>query len=105
MKYQSLFSAKSKKNYHQCHPLSLPREWLRFNKIERDEKLQIIIMSMFLWINKKYEPAQDKTCNKTCVTSKDADQPLHATSKAMVFLYSSLDSLEAVEGTCEQQRL
>ena len=37
--------------------------------------------------------------NKTCVTSKDSDQPVHPPSKARVLVYLSLDSLEAVEGT------
>ena len=45
------------------------------------------------------EPAHDKTYNKTCVTSKDSDQPVHTPSMARVITYPSLDSLEAVEGT------
>ena len=36
------------------------------------------------------EPAHDKTYNKTCVTSKDSDQPVHPPG-------SSFDSLEAVD--------
>ena len=39
------------------------------------------------------------------VWSKDADQPVHLPSLATVFVYFSLDSPEAVEGTCSQQRL
>ena len=53
----------------------------------------------------KNELAQDKTYNKTCVTSKDSDQPIHSPSIARVLVYSSLNSLETVEGTCYQQRL
>ena len=33
-----------------------------------------------------------KTYNKTCVTNKDTDQPLHPPSMAMVLVYASLDS-------------
>ena len=51
------------------------------------------------------DPAHDKTYNKTCVTSKDSDQPVHPPSMAKIFVYPSLDRLEAVEGTCNQQRL
>ena len=47
-----------------------------------------------------YASAHDKTYNMTCVTSIDSDQPVHPTSKARVLMYLSLDSLEAVEGTC-----
>ena len=42
--------------------------------------------------------------DKSCVTSKDSDQPVHPPSMARAPVYSSLDSLEAVEGTCDQQR-
>ena len=38
------------------------------------------------------------------VTSKDSDQPIHPPNMVS-FLFSSLYSLEAVEGTCEQRRL
>ena len=48
------------------------------------------------------EPTHDKTYNKTCVTNKDSDQPVHPSSLAMVLVYPSLDSLEAVEGICSQ---
>ena len=51
------------------------------------------------------EPAHDKTYNKTCVTSKDSNQPVRPPDVARFLLYSSLNSLEAVEGTCEQRRL
>ena len=51
------------------------------------------------------EPSHDKTYNKTCVTSKDSHQPVHTLSMAKVLNYPFLDSLEAVEGTLDQQRL
>ena len=50
------------------------------------------------------EPAHDESYNKTFVTSKDSDQPEHPSSMARVLVYSSLDSLEAVEGSCDQRR-
>ena len=46
-----------------------------------------------------------KKYNKTCVTSKDSDQPLHLPSIARVLIYPLLDSLDVVEGTCDQRRL
>ena len=49
-----------------------------------------------------FEPAQDKTYNKTGVPSKDNDQPVHPSSMARVLVYLSLDSPEAVEDTCYQ---
>ena len=54
---------------------------------------------------KPYEPALDKNYNKTCVTSKDSDQPVDPPSEARVFVHPSLDGPEAVEGTCDWQRL
>ena len=45
--------------------------------------------------------AHNKTYNKTCVTFKDSDQPVHLLSMARVLVYPSLDSLEAVEGTLQ----
>ena len=51
------------------------------------------------------EQEHDKTYNKTCVTSKDSDQSVHPPSMARVLIYSSLNSLEAVEGTFDQRRL
>ena len=52
-----------------------------------------------------FQPAHHKTYSKTCVTSKDSDQPVHPSSLATVLVYFSLNSLEAVEGTCDQRRL
>ena len=51
-----------------------------------------------------YEPAHDKTYNMTCMTSKDRSA-LSPSIMARFLVYPSLDSLEAVEGTCYQQRL
>ena len=50
------------------------------------------------------EPVHNKTYNKTCVTSKDSDLPVHPSSTEWVIVYPSLDSLEAVEGMCNQWR-
>ena len=49
-----------------------------------------------------FEPAHQKTYNKTCVTSKDSDPPVHP---PRVLLYPSLDSPEAVEVSVDQRRL
>ena len=51
------------------------------------------------------ETAHDKTYNETCLISKDSDQPVHPPSMTRVVVYPSLDSPEAVEGMCNQQRL
>ena len=51
------------------------------------------------------EPAQSKTYNKTSVTRKDSNQPVHSHSMARVLVHPPLDSLEAVESTCNQGRL
>ena len=59
----------------------------------------------YFFRKKKNEPAHDKTYNKTCLTSKDSDQSVHPLSMARVLVYSSLDSLEALKGTFDQQRL
>ena len=52
-----------------------------------------------------YEQAHGKTYDKTCVTSKDSDQPVRPPSLASVLVYPSLASLEVVEDTCDQRRL
>ena len=36
-------------------------------------------------LHRQYEPAHDKTCNKTCATSEDSDQPAHPRSLISVF--------------------
>ena len=46
-----------------------------------------------------------KFYNKICVTTKDSNQPFHPPSMARVLVYPSLDSLEAVEDTCNQRKL
>ena len=51
------------------------------------------------------ELAHDKTYTKPCVTSKDSDHPVHLPSMAKVLLYTSLASLKAIEGTCDQRKL
>ena len=48
------------------------------------------------------KPALNKTYSKTCVTSKDSDQPVHPSSMARVLVYSSLDSPEVEEDTLDQ---
>ena len=55
--------------------------------------------------NDIFKPAYDKTYNEICVTSKDSDQPVHPPSMARVLVHPSMDSPEAVEGTCDQWRL
>ena len=54
---------------------------------------------------KKNEPGHDKTYNKTCVTSKDSDQPVHPPSVARLLFYFSLDSPEAVEGIMRSAKI
>ena len=60
--------------------------------------------NFFFFFYIKYEPAHDNTYNKTCVTSKDSDRPVHTPSMARVLVYPSLDSLEPVEGAFYQRR-
>ena len=50
-----------------------------------------------------YEPAQEKTYNKICVTSKDSDQPVHPPSMT-ILIYPSLGGPDTIEGTCDQRR-
>ena len=61
---------------------------------------RVFVMSILI-----YEPAYDKTHNKTCATSKDSDKPVHLRSMARVVIYPSLDSTEAIENICDQRRL
>ena len=51
------------------------------------------------------EPVHDKTYNKTHVTSKDSDQPVHPHSIARILVYLCFDSLEAIESTRDQRKL
>ena len=44
------------------------------------------------------EPEHDKIFNKTFVTRKDSDQPLHPSSKTRILVYPCLDIPEAVGG-------
>ena len=53
----------------------------------------------------RIKPVHDKTYNKTCVTGNNSDWFVHPPSMAIVLVYQSLDSLEAVEDRrCNQQR-
>ena len=45
-----------------------------------------------------------KTYNKTCLTSKVSDQPIHPTRMAKVLVHSSLDNSGAVKSIRDQQR-
>ena len=45
----------------------------------------------------------DCTYNTNRMTSKDTDQPVHQLSMTRVLVYPSLNSLEAVEGKCDQR--
>ena len=49
------------------------------------------------------EQAHNKTYNNTYVTSNESDQPVHPQSMARVLVHPSLDSPEAVEGTCDDR--
>ena len=49
-----------------------------------------------------FEPEHEETYNKTCLTNKDSDQPVHPVIMARVLVYPSLGSLETEEGTCDQ---
>ena len=69
-------------------------------------------MLEFLTMHFTYEPGHGniaviayelKHNNKTCVTSKDTAQPVHPPSMARLLVYLSLNSLEALKGTCSQQ--
>ena len=51
----------------------------------------------------EFDPAHDKTYNKTCVTSKNSGQPVHIPIIARVLIYPSLD--HPVEGSWDQRRL
>ena len=56
-------------------------------------------------MQKVFKPAHDKTYNKIRMTSKDLHQPVHPPSVVRVPVYSYLNSVEAVEGTCDQRVL
>ena len=82
--------------------LSVPEESSDiFDEVDEKTKLMFKVSHSVLI----YEPVHTKTYNNTCVTSKDPDQPVHPPSMARVLVYPSLDSPEAVEGPCNQQRL
>ena len=52
----------------------------------QERGLYAIIMQL------QYESAHDKTYNKTGVTNRDSDQPVHLSSTARAPVYPSLDS-------------
>ena len=51
--------------------------------------LQLRFTVFTLNIGETYEQAHDKTYNKTCVTSKDSDQPVQPPSMATNLVYPS----------------
>ena len=55
--------------------------------------------------DKQLEPGHKKTYSKNSFTNKDSDQFVRPRSMARTFVYSFLNSLEDVEGTCDQWRL
>ena len=69
------------------------------------ENFQFLVVKFSIYLNRLGFLMHHKTYNKTCVTSKNSDQPVHPPSMARVLIYSIFNSLEAVEGTCHQQRL
>ena len=82
--------------------LSMPRAWYRL----RDDIIhEYTLLDGTAHLLIVYEPAHDKTYNKTCVTSKGSDQPVHPPRMARVLVHPSLNSPEAVEGACDQRRL
>ena len=50
-------------------------------------------------MNITYEPALDRTYNKSYATSKDSDQPVNLLSMTRTLVYPSLDTLDDVERT------
>ena len=59
--------------------------------------LIVVFFCCFFFFKKMvFEPVHDKTYNKTCVISKDSDQPVHPPSMARVLFYIFFDSLGAV---------
>ena len=43
-----------------------------------------------MYLTYTFEPAQDNTYNKTCVTSNDSDHPVEPPSMARILVYESL---------------
>ena len=109
--YYSTFSLNFQQNKCPC----LPTEndfclisWGRIDGFGWNSMYQIILTINFLGVKISaeivlniYEPSHAKTYNKTCVTNKDRSD-CTSTQYGSVL---SLDNLEAVEGTCNQQRL
>ena len=74
----------------------------KFDRVISRERVPVQNSKLCISYN---EQAHDKIYNKTCVTSKDSDQPIHPPSIVRVLVHPSLNSPEAVEGTCDQRRL
>ena len=55
-------------------------------------------------LKKANKPGHDKTYNKTYVTSKNSNQPIHQSSMSKLLVYSSFGCQEAVEATCDLWR-
>ena len=56
------------------------------SKEEKNKQWQKITVQL------QYEPVHNKTYNKTCVNSKDSDQPVHPPSIEKVVVYPFLDT-------------
>ena len=91
------------RGYVSLQTILLPYEESQSN---RDSKF-CSFMSFFISKGNifRFEPAHNKTYNKTCVTSKYLDQLVHPPSMAKILFHSSFDSLEAVVGTYDRRRL
>ena len=60
---------------------------------------------VFMEIDHEISQRTTKPTIRHIVTSKDSDKLVHPPSMARVLIYLSLDSPEAVKGTCDQRRL
>ena len=63
------------------------------------------ILPSMLSVESENDFNMNKRTTKPTMTSKDSDQSVHSHSMARDLVHSSLNSLEAVEGKCDQQRL
>ena len=66
--------------------------------------LRVCLFPDTFYIVFNFSQRTTKTYNKTSVTSKYSDQPVHPPSMAKDFIYPSLDSQEAVKDICNQRR-
>ena len=69
------------------------------------QKLYTFLPLGIVYVNAtlKFEPAHNKTYNKIFVTCKDSAQPVQSHSMVRFLVYPSLDSVEAVEDSCDQR--